>query len=201
MLYYLLFHVEFLLFCLALVVADVRSREPFKSITPWELFYCRSCFDFWCFYKLMGADCLYAVNQYGHPSDVRSVYLRYDKIRKSCWICLRLKRGCVSKRQPLAGVPSIHFLRVIVKQNCIWKIVVCSVQDVRCMEWTIPYAEEKGDFVCWWCGCGFSNLILFDYKSIFTVAHHEEKARRSSLCSLCSYVKMDVFMPKREKND
>ena len=31
-------------------------------------------------------------------------------------------------------------------------------------------------------------------ESIFPVAHNEEKVKRSSLCFLCSYVRMNVFM-------
>ena len=34
----------------------------------------------------------------------------------------------------------------IVKQNCIWKIVVRRMQDVRCMTSITPCAEEKEDF-------------------------------------------------------
>ena len=35
-------------------------------------------------------------------------------------------------------------------------------------------------------------------ESIFPLAHDEEKVRRTPLCLLCSYVKMDVFMSKHE---
>ena len=35
-------------------------------------------------------------------------------------------------------------------------------------------------------------------ESIFPVAHNEEKVKRISLCSICSYVEMDVFMLKHE---
>ena len=36
-------------------------------------------------------------------------------------------------------------------------------------------------------------------ESIFPVAHNEEKVKRSSLCFLCSYVRMNVFMLRHEK--
>ena len=36
-------------------------------------------------------------------------------------------------------------------------------------------------------------------ESIFPVAHNEEKVKRTSLCFLCSYVKMDVFRSQYEK--
>lgn len=34
---------------------------------------------------------------------------------------------------------------LMVKQNCLWKIVVRRMQDVRCMTSINPYAEEKED--------------------------------------------------------
>ena len=36
-------------------------------------------------------------------------------------------------------------------------------------------------------------------ESIFPVAHNEEKVKRTSLCFLCSYVKMDVFRSQYAK--
>ena len=36
-------------------------------------------------------------------------------------------------------------------------------------------------------------------ESVFTVVHNEEKVKRSSLCFLCSYVRMNVFMLRHEK--
>ena len=36
-------------------------------------------------------------------------------------------------------------------------------------------------------------------ESIFPVAHNEEKVKRTSLCLLCSYVKMDVFRSQYAK--
>ena len=41
---------------------------------------------------------------------------------------------------------SMQFI-ITVKQNCICKIVVRSVHHVRCLEWIIPYAEEK-EIIC-----------------------------------------------------
>ena len=35
-------------------------------------------------------------------------------------------------------------------------------------------------------------------ESTFPLAHDEEKVRRTPLCPLCSYVRMDVFMSKHE---
>ena len=32
-----------------------------------------------------------------------------------------------------------------------------------------------------------------------SVAHNEEKVKRTSSCFLCSYVNMDMFMPKLER--
>ena len=42
-------------------------------------------------------------------------------------------------------------------------------------------------------------MLSMQVESIFPVAHNEEKVKRTSLCFLCSYVKMDVFMSKDEK--
>jgi len=36
-------------------------------------------------------------------------------------------------------------------------------------------------------------------ESIFPVAHNEEEVKRTSLCFLCSYVRMNVFMLRHEK--
>ena len=38
-------------------------------------------------------------------------------------------------------------------------------------------------------------------ESIFPVAHNEEKVKRTSLCLLCSYVKMDVFRSQYDKDE
>ena len=84
-------------------------------------------------------------------------------------------------------------------------------------------AEQKYDeirnyapFVCgetWLCPQKvtwrkYVQYILYKLKasclqveSFFPVPQNEEKVKRTSLCFICSYVKMDVFMPKREKND
>ena len=43
------------------------------------------------------------------------------------------------------------------------------------------------------------SMLSMPVESIFPVAHNEEKAKSTSLCFLCSYVKMDVFMSKDEK--
>ena len=61
----------------------------------------------------------------------------------------------------------------IVKQNCICKIVVRRMQDVRCMTSITSCAEEKEDFVCLRCSYGFPNLILFDYKSQYNFNYLE----------------------------
>jgi len=37
-------------------------------------------------------------------------------------------------------------IAIIVKKNCIWKIVVRRMQDVRCMTSITPCAEEKENF-------------------------------------------------------
>ena len=42
-------------------------------------------------------------------------------------------------------------------------------------------------------------MLSIQVESIFSAAHNEEKVKRVSLCSLCSYVKMDVVMSKDEK--
>lgn len=42
---------------------------------------------------------------------------------------------------------------LMAEQNCIWKIVVRRMQDVRCMTSINPYAEEKEDF------CMFTMLL------------------------------------------
>ena len=46
---------------------------------------------------------------------------------------------------------------------------------------------------------GVLSIPPLQVESIFPVAYNEEKARRTSLCFLCSYVKMDVFMSKSER--
>ena len=43
------------------------------------------------------------------------------------------------------------------------------------------------------------SMLSLPVESICPVAHNEEKAKRPSLCFLCSYVKMDVFMSKPER--
>ena len=42
-------------------------------------------------------------------------------------------------------------------------------------------------------------MLSLPVESICPVAHNEEKAKSTSLCFLCPYVKMDVFMSKDEK--
>ena len=42
-------------------------------------------------------------------------------------------------------------------------------------------------------------MLSLPVESICPVAHNEEKAKSTSLCFLCSYVKMDVYMSKDEK--
>ena len=61
----------------------------------------------------------------------------------------------------------------IVKQNCIWKIVVRRMPDVRCMTSITPCAEEKEDFVYLRCSYGFPYPILFDYKSQYNFNYLE----------------------------
>ena len=39
------------------------------------------------------------------------------------------------------------YRKIIVKQNCFWKIVVRRMQDVRSMASINPYAEEKEHFL------------------------------------------------------
>ena len=53
----------------------------------------------------------------------------------------------------------------IVKQNCIWKIVVRRMQDVRCMASITPAERKRRTFVYLRCSYGFPYPILFDYKS------------------------------------
>lgn len=60
-----------------------------------------------------------------------------------------------------------------IKQNCICKIVVRRIQDVRCMTSITPCAEEKEDFVCLRRSYGFPNPILFDYKSQYNFNYLE----------------------------
>ena len=57
------------------------------------------------------------------------------------------------------------------------------------------YPQKKGGLA------GVFSIHSLQVESIFPAAHDEEKVKRTSLCIICSYVKMDVFMPKREKND
>ena len=41
--------------------------------------------------------------------------------------------------------------------------------------------------------------ILYRLKNGLSVAHNEEKVKRTSSCFLCSYVNMDMFVPKFER--
>ena len=43
---------------------------------------------------------------------------------------------------------------------------------------------------------GVLSVSSSQVESIFPVAHNEEKVKGISLCFLCSYVKMDVFLSK-----
>ena len=43
--------------------------------------------------------------------------------------------------------------------------------------------------------------ILYRLKNGLAVAHNEEKVKSVSLCFLCSYVRMGVFMPKHDKTN
>ena len=43
---------------------------------------------------------------------------------------------------------------------------------------------------------GVLSVSSSQVESIFPVAHNEEKVKSISLCFLCSYVKMDVFLSK-----
>ena len=42
-------------------------------------------------------------------------------------------------------------------------------------------------------------MLSLPVESICPVAHNEEKAKSTSLCFLCSYVRMNVFMLRHEK--
>ena len=53
--------------------------------------------------------------------------------------------------------------------------------------------SQKGNLV------GVIPIHSLQVESIFPVAHNEEKVKRSSLCFLCSYVRMNVFMLRHEK--
>ena len=54
---------------------------------------------------------------------------------------------------------------------------------------------QKGSLV------GVLSIRFLQVESIFPVAYNEEKARRTSLCFLCSYVKSGrVYANTREKN-
>ena len=44
-----------------------------------------------------------------------------------------------------------------------------------------------------------SQCMFLQVENIFPVGHKEEKVKTTSLCFLCSYVKMDVFIPKHDK--
>lgn len=46
---------------------------------------------------------------------------------------------------------------------------------------------------------GVLSIHSLQVESIFPVAHNEEKVKRTSLCFLCFYVKMDVFRSQYEK--
>ena len=41
--------------------------------------------------------------------------------------------------------------------------------------------------------------MFLQVENIFAVAQNEEKVKSTSLCFLCSYVRMDVFIPKHDK--
>ena len=56
----------------------------------------------------------------------------------SCWFYLGFT---ALRHKPLSICEN-----TIVKQNCIWKIVVRRMQDVRCMTSITPCAEEKENF-------------------------------------------------------
>ena len=55
------------------------------------------------------------------------------------------------------------------------------------------YVPPKGNLA------GVFSIQSLQVESIFPVAHNEEKVKRISLCSICSYVEMDVFMLRHEK--
>ena len=46
---------------------------------------------------------------------------------------------------------------------------------------------------------GVFSIHSLQVESIFPAAHNEEKVKRTSLCLLCSYVKMDVFRSQYEE--
>ena len=52
---------------------------------------------------------------------------------------------------------------------------------------------RKGDLA------GELSIHALQVESIFPVAYNEEKVKSTSLCFLCSYVNMGVFMSKHEK--
>ena len=43
--------------------------------------------------------------------------------------------------------------------------------------------------------------MLYELKTSFLWHRNEEKVTTTSLCFLCPYVKMDVFMPKHDKTN
>ena len=45
---------------------------------------------------------------------------------------------------------------------------------------------------------GVCSIHSLQVESLFPVAQNEEKVKHTSLCFICSYVKMDVFMSKPE---
>ena len=72
----------------------------------------------------------------------------------------------------------------------------------------LRYGEIRSSaaFVCgktWLC-IKQGNLVVvlstpsLQVESIFPAAQNEENVKRTSLCFLCSYVKMDVFRPQYE---
>ena len=52
---------------------------------------------------------------------------------------------------------------------------------------------QKGDLA------GELSIHALQVESIFPVAYNEEKIKSTSLCFLCSYVNMGVFMSRNEK--
>ena len=54
-------------------------------------------------------------------------------------------------------------------------------------------ASKKGDLV------GELSIHALQVESLFPVAYNEGKTKRMSLCFLCSYVNIGVFMSKHER--
>ena len=59
--------------------------------------------------------------------------------------------------------------------------------------WQNVVMPRKGDLV------GELSIHALQVESIFPVAYNEEKVKSTSLCFLCSYVNMGVFMSKHER--